>query len=178
MEADAVRSERDVRGPDQRLYFLYPLCSDILDSVRETVGIFILVIAGVSLMLLAASCGGDGNPFGLKAERVTTADRAAAMAFAPDGRLFYAEQLTGNIRVVTAEGELLEEPFAQVELALYIEWGLTGLAVDPDFGKNHYVYAFLTEPVDPDSPIGRPAVARFTQRGHKGGDPRGHRTGP
>ena len=172
MEADAVRSERDVRGPDQRLYFLYPLCSDILDSVRETVGIFILVIAGVSLMLLAASCGGDGNPFGLKSERVTTADRAAAMAFAPDGRLFYAEQLTGNIRVVTAEGELLEEPFAQVEVALYIEWGLTGLALDPEFETNHYVYAFLTEPVDPDTPVARPAVVRFTDSSNKGVDPK------
>ena len=99
---------------------------------------------------------------------VVEADHVAAMAFAPDGRLFYAEQFTGNIRVITAEGELLEEPFAQVELALYIEWGLTGLALDPDFETNHYVYAFFTEPIDPETPVGRPLVVRYTDQNNQG----------
>jgi glucose/arabinose dehydrogenase len=134
-------------------------------------GILALGVAVLCLATVATACGGDENPFGVKSELVTAADHPAAMAFAPDGRLFYAEQLTGNIRVVTAEGELLEEPFAQVELALYIEWGLTGLALDPDFETNHYVYAFFTEPVDPDTPIGRPAVVRFTDSSNKGVDP-------
>ena len=123
------------------------------------------------LPLLVSACGGGGNPFGVKSEFVVEADNAAALAFAPDGRLFYAEQFTGNIRVVTAEGELREEPFAQVELALYLEWGLTGLAVDPDFEENHYVYAFLTQTVEPDPPIGRPVVLRFTERNNLGVDP-------
>jgi len=133
-------------------------------------GILALGAAVLCLATVVTACGGDENPFGVKSELVTAADHPAAMAFAPDGRLFYAEQLTGNIRVVTAEGELLEEPFAQVELALYIEWGLTGLALDPDFETNHYVYALLTEPVDPDTPIGRPAVVRFTDSSNKGVD--------
>ena len=136
------------------------------------VALFTSTIFALPLLFLVSACGGDGNPFGVKSELLTKADHPAAMAFAPDGRLFYAEQFTGSIRVVSAEGELLEEPFAQVEVALYLEWGLTGLAVDPDFGKNHYVYAFLTEPVDPDSPIGRPAVVRFTERNNKGADPK------
>jgi glucose/arabinose dehydrogenase len=132
--------------------------------VKAGVGIFAFGVAVVSLMSVATACGGDENPFGVKSELVTAADHPAAMAFAPDGRLFYAEQLTGNIRVVTAEGELLEEPFAQVELALYIEWGLTGLALDPDFETNHYVYAFLTESVDPETPTGKPVIVRITDR--------------
>ncbi|MEE8385318.1 MAG: PQQ-dependent sugar dehydrogenase [Dehalococcoidia bacterium] len=125
------------------------------------------------LLFLASACGGDGNPFGVKSERVTTADRAAAMAFAPDGRLFYAEQFTGAIRVVSAEGELQEEPFAQMEVATYadLDWGLTGLALDPDFETNHYVYAFLTEPVVPETPVARPVVVRFTDRNSEGVDP-------
>ncbi len=122
-------------------------------------------------LFLAAACGGGGNPFGIESELVTEADHAAAMAFAPDGRLFYAEQFTGNIRVVSAEGEPQEQPFAQVEAAQHLEWGLTGLALDPDFETNHYVYAFLTEPVDPDTPIGRPVVVRFTERNNEGVDP-------
>ena len=31
------------------------------------------------LLFLASACGGDGNPFGVKSEPVTAADRAAAM---------------------------------------------------------------------------------------------------
>jgi len=138
--------------------------------VRARVGIFAFGVAVISLTSVATACGDDETPFGVRSELVTAADQPAAMAFAPDGRLLYAEQLTGNIRVVTAEGELLEEPFAQVEVALYIEWGLTGLALDPDFETNHYVYAFLTEPIDPDTPVGRPAVVRFTDSNNKGVD--------
>ena len=109
----------------------------------------------------------------MKSEPVTAADRAAAMAFAPDGRLFYGEQFTGAIRVVTAEGELLEAPFAQVEVATYadLDWGLTGLALDPDFETNHYVYAFLTKPIEPETPVARPVVVRFTDRNNEGMDP-------
>jgi glucose/arabinose dehydrogenase len=148
------------------------LRSDILHSVKVTVGIFALGVAVLSLMSLAAACGGDSNPFGVKSEPVTTADRAAAMAFAPDGRLFFAEQLTGAIRVISADGQLLDEPFAQVEVATYIDldWGLTGLALDPDFETNHYVYAFLTEPVEPETPVGKPVVVRFTDRNSEGVD--------
>ncbi len=141
--------------------------------MRRSAGIFALTVASLSLLPLATACGGGGeNPFGVKSELVTTADNPTAMAFAPDGRLFYAEQFTGNIRVVTPDGELLAEPFAHVDVALRIEWGLTGLAIDPDFEGNHYVYAFLTEPVDPDTPIGRPVVVRFTEQDGRGVDPK------
>ena len=136
------------------------------------VALFTSTIIALPLLVLISGCGGGQNPFGVKSELVTKADHAAAMTFAPDGRLFYAEQLTGNIRVVTADGKLLEEPFARVEVAVYLEWGLTGLAVDPDFEKNHYVYAFLTKPVEPDPPIGRPVLVRFTARDNKGVDPK------
>jgi len=141
--------------------------------VRARVGIFAFGVAVISLTSVATACGGDGNPFGVKSEPVTTADRAAAMAFAPDGRLFYAEQFTGAIRVVSAEGELQEEPFAQVEVATYadLDWGLTGLALDPDFETNHHVYAFLTGPVEPETPVARPVVVRFTDRNSEGVDP-------
>jgi len=38
------------------------------------------------------------------------------MAFAPDGRLYFAEQFTGAIRVVALDGELREQPFARLEV--------------------------------------------------------------
>jgi len=75
------------------------------------VTLFTSAIIALPLLLFISGCGGGGgNPFGVKSELVTKADHAATMAFAPDGRLFYGEQLTGNIRVVTADGELLDEP--------------------------------------------------------------------
>ncbi len=138
--------------------------------MKRRPSVLTFAITALSLLLLASACGGGGNPFGVRSELVTAADHPAALAFAPDGRLFYAEQFTGNIRVLTPDGELLEEPFAQLPVALYIEWGLTGLAVDSDFETNHYVYAFLTEPINPDTPVGRPAVVRLTDSNNKGVD--------
>ncbi|HET9477409.1 MAG TPA: PQQ-dependent sugar dehydrogenase [Dehalococcoidia bacterium] len=107
------------------------------------------VLTLVLLVVLALACSGDGEeelPFGLQSEVVTNADRVSDMVFAPDGRMFFAEQFTGAIRVISAEGQLQEAPFAQVTLAewLALDWGLTGLALDPDFQNNHYVYAFYT----------------------------------
>ncbi len=139
--------------------------------MTKRVALFASTILVLPLLVLISGCGGGGNPFGVTSEFVVEADNPAAMAFTPDGRLFYVEQFTGNIRVVSEEGDLLEQPFAQVEVVLYLEWGLTGLAVDPDFEENDYVYAFLTEPVDPDTPIGRPVVVRFTDRNNQGVDP-------
>ncbi len=111
--------------------------------------VFVLFI---TVVLLLSACGGDDGeeklPFGLQSEVVTKADHVSDMVFAPDGRMFYAEQFTGAIRVISADGKLQEAPFARVSVAnwLSLDWGLTGLALDPDFKANHYVYAFYTSP--------------------------------
>jgi len=101
------------------------------------------------LIGLVTACGDGGEdelPFGLQTEVVTNADHASDIVFAPDGRMFFAEQYTGAIRVLSPDGQLQEEPFAQVTVAdwLNLDWGLTGLALHPDFQNNHYVYAFYT----------------------------------
>ena len=50
------------------------------------------------------------------------ADVPAALAFAPDGRLFYAEQNTGAVRIVAPDGQLIAKPFAQLEVAAGSGW--------------------------------------------------------
>ncbi|MBI2913714.1 MAG: PQQ-dependent sugar dehydrogenase [Chloroflexi bacterium] len=141
--------------------------------MRARTAIVAPAVAFLLLLFLGTACGGGENPFGVKSEVVTQADHADAMVVAPDGRLLFAEQLTGKIRIVTPDGKLLDQPFAQVEVALYVEWGLTGLALDPDFASNHFVYAFLTQPVSPDPPpIGRPVIVRFTDQNNQGVDPK------
>lgn len=149
-------------------------------AIAAVLGGGMIVIVLVALLISQGGVdifgGGGGNTLGVKSELVTAADHAAAMVVAPDGRLFYAEQYTGNIRVVSGEGEVVPEAFASVEPArhLNLEWGLTGLALDPDFESNHYVYAFVTEPVSPagpaGGPVGKPVVIRFTDQDNKGAD--------
>ncbi|MET0420687.1 MAG: PQQ-dependent sugar dehydrogenase [Acidimicrobiia bacterium] len=69
---------------------------------------------------------------------------ATALAFAPDGRLFFAER-GGTVRVVQ-DGE--SRVFATVPTVTteagggYSERGLLGLAISPTFSQDHFVYAF------------------------------------
>ena len=67
------------------------------------------------------------------------------MAFAPDGRLFFAEKDTGNIRVIE-DGELLPQPLAHIDVLSSSEQGLLGLAVDPAFATDPWVYVYYSDP--------------------------------
>lgn len=80
-----------------------------------------------------------------------------AMAFTPDGRLLITERETGNIRLF-ANGQLQTTPWANVPTnggGPWSEQGLVGIAVDPDFLNNRYVYVFYTDPSGSQSRIGR-----------------------
>jgi glucose/arabinose dehydrogenase len=82
---------------------------------------------------------------------------ATAMAFTPDGRLLLTERMTGQIRVFE-EGVLQSTPWATVPIfngGTYAEQGLLGIAVDPGFLQNHYVYVFYTEASGTQNRIGR-----------------------
>lgn len=65
-----------------------------------------------------------------------------AIEFAPDGRLFVAE-LGGTVRIVR-DGAVAWLPFAHVSVFHENENGLLGLALDPAFDANGYVYVFAT----------------------------------
>ena len=75
------------------------------------------------------------------------ADNATALAFAADGRLFYAER-SGTVRVYQ---DGVSRVFAKVATVTaepgggYSERGLLGLAVSPTFSRDHYVYAFYSK---------------------------------
>jgi glucose/arabinose dehydrogenase len=82
-----------------------------------------------------------------------------AMAFAPDGRLFVTEQ-GGAVRVVKS-GALLRTPFARLTVDSAGERGLLGIAFDPNFGANRFVYVHHTVP----GPRPHNRISRFTARG-------------
>src|SRR5689334_10670280 len=82
-----------------------------------------------------------------------------AMQFAPDGRLFVCEQ-QGGLRVIR-DGRLLAQPFVTVPVSFVGERGLLGVAFDPAFAANGYVYVYYTVPTP--SPHNR--ISRFTANG-------------
>ena len=89
----------------------------------------------------------------------TLSGAPTAMEFAPDGRLFVCLQ-SGDVRVVK-NGLLLSTPFLHVVTDSSGERGLIGIAFDPNFTSNHYVYVYYTVPI---SPIHN-RVSRFTAAG-------------
>src|SRR5881275_2371806 len=82
-----------------------------------------------------------------------------AMAFAPDGRLFVCQQ-GGQLRVIK-NGVLLGTPFVNLTVDSSGERGLLGIAFDPNFATNHYLYVYYTVAT---SPIHN-RVSRFTAAG-------------
>src|SRR4051812_31987856 len=81
------------------------------------------------------------------------------MAFAPDGRLFVAEQ-GGTLRVIK-NGTLLSQPFLTVTVNSSGERGLLGVAFDPAFASNGFVYVYYTA----TTPTIHNRISRFTASG-------------
>jgi len=69
------------------------------------------------------------------------------MEVAPDGRIFVSEQC-GDLRVIK-DGVLLAQPFVSIPVDCTGERGLMGIAFDPNFVSNGYVYVFYTTQNDP-----------------------------
>jgi len=86
-----------------------------------------------------------------------------AMQFAPDGRLFVAQQ-GGALRVIQG-GVLLPTPFVTLTVDSSGERGLLGVAFDPDFATNQHVYVYYTVPAGPGVTVHN-RVSRFTANGN------------
>ena len=101
----------------------------------------------LGLAMLMAVGGGCPEPSGVEVELetlLTSNDFPVAIAFASDGRAFYTEKETGLVRVISAAGALLAQPFADVATVSNSERGLLGIALHPDFDQNGYLYVFYT----------------------------------
>ena len=122
-----------------------------------------------ALFLIAAlgllCCGGSGSETGMPSDPAPVPFRVetflsglnfpVTMAFAPDGRLFFNELQTGRVRIVQ-NGVLLAQPFATLPVETFGERGLLGLAFDPQFANNRFVYLLYSDP------SGVQRVVRFT----------------
>ena len=123
---------------------------------------FTFVVASVALLTLPAfaSSGATLPPGFTETEFGGSLSGApTAMAFSPDGRLFVCLQ-TGQLRVIK-NGALLATPFLSLSVDSSGERGLLGIAFDPNFFTNHYVYVYYTVPTSP----AHNRVSRFTAAG-------------
>ncbi len=68
-----------------------------------------------------------------------------AMEFAPDGRRVFVAEQRGTLRVVKADGTLTTFLDISGRVDSRGERGLLGLAFDPRFSNNHYVYLYYTQ---------------------------------
>jgi glucose/arabinose dehydrogenase len=82
-----------------------------------------------------------------------------AMEIAPDGRIFVCLQ-GGSLRVIK-NGALLPTPFVTVSVDATGERGLLGIAFDPNFASNNFLYVYYTVPSTPR----HNRVSRFTADG-------------
>ena len=83
-----------------------------------------------------------------------------ALAFASDGRLLVTER-PGRVRLVKG-GRLVAVPLATLAVAAVGEAGLMGLALDPAFAENGYVYVCYTASRGGRTLVNR--IARLTLR--------------
>ena len=110
--------------------------------------ILALVVAA-SFILVSARAIAANLPTGFTEVQVggNLSGSLTAMAFAPDGRLFVCQQ-GGQLRVIK-NGVLLSTPFVSLTVDSSGERGLLGIAFDPNFATNHYLYGYYTVATSP-----------------------------
>ena len=114
----------------------------------------LFVLTGTYFPLDAATL-----PTGFTESQVGGLSSPTAMELAPDGRLFVCLQ-GGQLRVIK-NGALLATPFLTLMPNSLGERGLLGVAFDPNFLSNNFVYVYYTA----TTPAIHNRVSRFTANG-------------
>jgi glucose/arabinose dehydrogenase len=84
-----------------------------------------------------------------------------ALAFAPNGDIYIAEQ--GGSVVIYRNGAVLATPVISLNVFMHGETGLLGIAFDPNFATNGYMYLSYTLPVTSGATTnGYARLSRFT----------------
>lgn len=157
-------------------FFRFPKLTNKQKSVVSLIGIAFLFL-GIPMTVFTvlrleetnrSPKAAAGFPAGFREVNVanfndTGATNPTAMEFSPDGRLFVAEQ-GGRLRVIknpATTPSLLANPFVTLNVDPNGERGLLGIAFDPNFSVNNYIYLYYTTP----SPSVHNRISRFTASG-------------
>src|SRR5215510_2685729 len=98
-------------------------------------------------------------PPGFTETQISGLSNPTAMEIAPDGRVFVCLQ-DGGLRVIK-NGALLPTPFMTLTVDSSGERGLLGIAFDPNFASNQFLYVYYTA----TTPTIHNRVSRFTANG-------------
>jgi uncharacterized repeat protein (TIGR01451 family) len=104
-----------------------------------------------ALLAYGVSSGSGALPSGFQESTVFTGlANPTAVRFASDGRVFVAEK-RGVIKVFDNLSDTTPTVFADLNVNVYNFWdrGLLGLALDPNFPANPYVYVLYTYDAEP-----------------------------
>lgn len=91
------------------------------------------------------------------------------VAIAPDGRLFFTEKDTGNVRVAI-DGVIQPEPVITQTVGAHGEQGMLGITFDPDFENNHHIWISYTYPAWANDGEKVNRIVRFTEVDNKATD--------
>lgn len=140
-------------------------------TIRFGLILGIVVLFGSALAVSKSRAGFSEEPV------ATGLDFPVAIAFAPDGRLFFTERFSGKVRLITnptaATPRLLPDAVYRFgPVSTYFERGLLGLALDPDFQNNGYLYVYYSHRGrDAKTDPYRHRLMRITVKGDRGGSP-------
>jgi len=116
------------------------------------------------LVLAIPSLSCAAIPENLEVIQVATAEQPVAFVSAHDGsgRMFIVEK-QGIIKVFD-DGVVLEEPFLDIssEVNTQNEWGLLGLAFDPEYSENGVFYINYNKERDFPEPRGNTVIASYS----------------
>ncbi|HJU92010.1 MAG TPA: PQQ-dependent sugar dehydrogenase [Pyrinomonadaceae bacterium] len=113
----------------------------------------------VLVFLAISSTYAASLPEGFIETAIFGLSQPTAMQIAPDGRIFVCQQ-GGALRVIK-NGALLTTPFMTLSVDPQGERGLLGIAFDPNFATNNFLYVYYTISSTPK----RNRVSRFTANG-------------
>jgi glucose/arabinose dehydrogenase len=134
--------------------------------IRSLIAIAVLASAAMFL----ASTPTHAQPTGF--ERVTVAtglSQPTAFAF-KGAKIFVTEKASGKVQVVRLNGALRSPPYVTLNVSSQSERGLLGIAMDPSFETNGFVYVYYTTGPGALAYSGAPKnrVSRFTTVGGVG----------
>ena len=137
-------------------------------TFRNIVSAVLFAAACLGITALSASAAGaeslpnTGAPAGFTLTKITDGLVAPTAAqFAPDGRIFVAQK-NGVVKLYK-NGVLRPQPFYTIpNVNDYVDRGLLGLALDPNFATNGYVYLLYTHDNNPSN-IAGPKTGRLVR---------------
>ena len=129
---------------EQKIKYIYLLLRNF--SVFRVLAIQFFLISLIASIPVQAQTNNFVDETGTTyhVETYIDANFPVGMVFAPDGRLFYNEKATGNVRVILPDGTRQLEPVIHLPTEASQERGMLGIALSSDFETDNTIYVVHT----------------------------------